>query len=108
MGAKVRSRRMTAEGREKEMILKAEELARKQLEEGTASAQVITHYLKLGSSKERLEKEELRRKNELLKAKIKNLESAERSEEFYKKVISAMKRYSGESEEEEYDEEEML
>lgn len=90
-------RRITAQGRENEMILEAEKLARRQLEEGTASAQVITHYLKLGSSKERLEKEKLRRENELLRARVKNLESAERSEEYYKQVVDALKRYSGSS-----------
>lgn len=100
-----RRRRITAQGRENEMILKAERLAEQQIEDGTASAQVITHYLKLGSSKERLEREKLRRENELLRARVKKLESDERSEEFYKKVIESMKRYSGEDM---GDEEEML
>lgn len=102
-----KARRVTASGREKEMIRKAERLAERQLDEGTASAQVITHYLKLGSERERLERDKLRRENDLLRAKVKNYESVEKSGEFYEKVIQHLKLYSGESREGD-DEEEML
>ena len=70
-------------------------MAEKQLRDGTASAQVITHYLKLGATTARLEKEKLERENELLKAKTKALESAERVEELYTNAINAMRRYGG-------------
>ena len=42
---------LTPEARENQMISLAVDLAEKQLMEGTASSQVITHYLKLGSTK---------------------------------------------------------
>ena len=77
---------MSPEARENQMIAYAVDLAEKQLREGTASSQVITHYLKLGSSKERLEREKLERENELLRAKAENLQSAQRSEEVYREA----------------------
>ena len=86
---------LTPEGRENQMISLAVDLAEKQLIEGTASSQVITHYLKLGSTKERLEKEKLEEENKLLKARNKALQSSDRVEELYKNAIAAMKRYSG-------------
>lgn len=86
---------LTPEARENQMIALAVDLAEKQLMEGTASAQVITHYLKLGATTARLEKEKLERENELLKAKTKALESAERVEELYTNAINAMRNYSG-------------
>ena len=88
---------LTPEGRENQLISLAIDLAEKQLSEGTASSQVITHYLKLGSTKERLEKEKLEKENELLKAKTESIQSAKRVEELYKEALNAMKRYSGQS-----------
>lgn len=86
---------LTPEARENQLIAAAVDLAEKQLLEGTASSQVITHYLKLGSSKERLEKEKLERENELLRAKTESLQSLKRIEELYKDALDAMKSYSG-------------
>lgn len=86
---------LTPEARENQMISLAVDLAEKQLMEGTASSQVITHYLKLGSTKERLEKEKLEEENKLLKARTEALQSAKRVEELYADAISAMKKYSG-------------
>lgn len=73
----------------------ATELAEKQLREGTASSQVITHYLKLGSTKEKIEKEILEKQKELIVAKTESLQSAKRIEELYADAINAMKQYSG-------------
>lgn len=86
----------TPEARENQMIALAVDLAEQQLMDGTASSQVITHYLKLGTTRARLEKEKLERENELLQAKTRALESAERVEELYSNAIAAMKRYQGE------------
>lgn len=92
-----RSRRpaLTPEARENQMIALAVDLAEKQLAEGTASSQVITHFLKLGSSKERLEKEKLRAESELLKAKQSAIQSQEDVKELYANAMNAMKIYSG-------------
>ena len=86
---------LTPESRENQMIALSIDLAEKQLREGTASSQVITHFLKLGSTKNQLELEKIRRENELLQAKTQSLESAKRVEELYENALSAMKNYSG-------------
>lgn len=86
---------LTPETKENQMISLAMDLAERQLMEGTASSQVISHFLKLGSTKERLEKEKLLEENKLLKAKTEALQSAKRVEELYADAIAAMKRYSG-------------
>lgn len=86
---------LTPEARENQLISLASDLAEKQLREGTASSQVITHYLKLGSTKERIEKEILEKQKELIEAKTQNLQSAKRIEELYSNALNAMRNYSG-------------
>lgn len=86
---------LTPEARENQLVYLATNLAEQQLLDGTASSQVITHFLKLGSEKERLERERLEHENELLKAKTEALQSAKRVEELYAQALSAMKSYSG-------------
>lgn len=87
----------TPQARENQLIALAVDLAEKQLSEGTASSQVVSYYLKLGSSRERLEQERLRRENTLLKAKTEAMESAKRVEELYGLALVAMKSYSGQT-----------
>ena len=86
---------LTPEARDNQMIALAVDCAEEQLRNGTASSQVITYYLKLGSQKERLERERLIEENKLLRAKTEALESAKRVEELYENAINAMKRYNG-------------
>ena len=93
---------LTPEARENQMISLAVDLAEKQLMEGTASSQVITHYLKLGSTKERLEKEKLEEENKLLRARTEALQSAKKSEELFEEAIKAMRSYSGNGDPDEY------
>ena len=98
---------LTPEGREAQLIYLATELAEKQLREGTASSQVITHYLKLGSSKERLEQDILEQQKKLMAAKTQALADAADMKVLYTEAIKAMRRYSGngdmdEDEQEEY------
>ena len=85
------------EARENQLIALAVDLAEKQLLDGTASAQVITHYLKLGSTKEQIEKDILERQKLLIEAKTQSLQSAQKIEELYINAMSAMKQYSGQS-----------
>ena len=87
----------TVESRENQLITLAVNLAEKQLAEGTASSQVVTHYLKLGSTKDRLEKEILGEQKKLLVAKTEAIKSAQRSEELFSEAIEAMKTYGGNS-----------
>ena len=86
---------LAPEARENQLISFAVDLAEKQLLDGTASSQVITHYLKLGSTKERIEKEILEKQKELIEAKTQSLQSAKRIEELYIHALDAMRNYSG-------------
>ena len=89
---------ISPEARENQMIALAVDLAEEQLRNGTASSQVITHYLKLGSTKEKIEKELLEKQKELISAKTEVLNSQRRMEEMYSDMLSALKEYSGQEE----------
>lgn len=86
---------LSPEARESQLISLATDLAEKQLLEGTASAQVITHYLKLATAKERIEREIMERQKELLTAKTEAIQSQKRVEELYATALDAMRLYSG-------------
>lgn len=93
-----RRRRQTAsteEGRENQLVSLAIDLAERQLEDGTATSQVIAHYLKAGSLREKLERERLENENELLKVKVQHMASAQRVEELYSEALDAMRAYAG-------------
>lgn len=96
--SKTRRPATTPEGRESQLVNYAVELAETQLREGTASAQVISHYLKLGSTRETLEQERLKNENELLRAKVEQLASGARIEQLYGEALAAMKSYAGQQE----------
>jgi hypothetical protein len=87
----------TLEARENEVVSQAMDLAEKQIREGTASSQVITHFLKLGSTREMLEQERLEHENELTKVKIEAIASQKRVEELYTEALNAMRAYAGQS-----------
>ena len=91
----------TPEARENQMIALAVDLAEKKLLDGTASSQVIVHYLKLGSTRERKENEMLDKQIELIDAKVQNLQSYKRTEELYADALNAMKKYSGQDDDNE-------
>lgn len=86
---------LTPEARENQLIAAANDLAEKQILDGSASPSVIIHYLKMGSSKERLELEKLKEENKLLRAKTEALQSAKNIEKLYSEAIKAMRTYSG-------------
>lgn len=96
---------VTPEARESQMVSLAIDLAEQQLRDGTASSQVITHFLKLGSTKEKIEQKIMAKQAELIEAKTENLKSAQRIEELYGNAIKAMRSYAGYDAEEEDDEE---
>ena len=84
--------------REDQLIFLATELAEKKLRDGTASSQLISHYLKMGSEKERIEREILMRQRDLIIAKTETLNTMQKNEALYLNAINAMKAYSGEDE----------
>jgi len=85
----------TPEARENQLIAMAVDLAEKQIRNGTATSQVIAHFLKLGSTKERIEKEILLKQAELITAKTESLRSQKKIEDLYANALKAMRRYSG-------------
>lgn len=89
---------LTPEAREQQMIMLAMDLVEERLRNGTASSQETTHFLKLASTKNQLEMEQLKQQTELIKAKQVSLEATQRIENLYKEAMAAMKSYSGNGE----------
>lgn len=85
----------TPEARERQLVALAVDVAEKQLRDGTVSSTVLAQLIKLGTQRERLEQERLRRENLLLEAKVQSIDSSKRSEELYEQAINAMRMYAG-------------
>lgn len=85
----------TPEARENQLIALAVDLVEQRLLDGTASSQETTHFLKLGSTKNKLEMEKMRLENELTKAKTESVESQKQSQKLFEEAIAAFKRYGG-------------
>lgn len=101
--AKKRRPAMSLEEKENEMIALAVDLCEERMRNKTATAQEIIHYLKLGTVKSQRELEILELEKELMKAKTEAIQSAKSSEELYAQALKAMRSYSGQEEEEEYE-----
>lgn len=86
---------LSPEAEENQMISLAMDLAKQQLQDGTASSQLITEFVKRGSTKARIEQEILEKQKELIEAKTKSLQSEQRIEELYENALDAMRNYSG-------------
>lgn len=93
---------LTPQARENQLIDLAVNCAEQQLRDGTASSQVITHYLKLASVREQLERERLVEENKLLRAKTKEIEDRKELKELYVDALKAMRNYSGSGDSDEY------
>ena len=93
---------LTPEARENQLISLATDLGEKRLREGTASSQETTHFLKLASTKARLEKQILEKQAELITAKTETLKSQKKVEELYTEAMKAFRNYSGQGEPDEY------
>jgi hypothetical protein len=91
---------LTPEGRESQLIALAVDRVEQRLLAGTATSQEIIHFLKLGSTREQLEMEKLRKENLLLKAKTEAIESEKKTAELFAEAIAAMKSYRPSEDEE--------
>lgn len=98
---------ITPEGRETQLIALAIDQVEQRMREGKASSAEYVHFLKLASSKERLEKEKLELEKQLLQAKTENLKSQKQTEEYYREAIRAMRIYSGQQEDDDDEDEEL-
>lgn len=105
-GAQGSSRKMrpalTPEAKEGQLISLAMDLVEQRLLDGTASSQEVTHFLKLGSMRERLERERLEEENRLLKAKTKAIGDTAEIKELYEQALKAMRNYGGHGDPDEY------
>ena len=86
---------LTPEARENQLIALATDLVEKRLLDGSASSQETTHFLKIGSTKNRLELEKMQEENKLLRAKTESIQSQKNIEELYTQAINAMRNYAG-------------
>lgn len=106
VGASQSARKMrpalTPEARENQLVLLAMDLVEKRIIEGTASSQETTHFLKIGSSKEKIEKKILEKQEALLEAKTQALQSAKNNDELYANALDAMRNYSGNGDSDDY------
>ena len=93
---------LSPEAEENQMISLAHDLVKQRLIDGTASSQETTHFLKLGSSKHRLEMQKLEEENKLLRAKTESIQSQKRVEELYLEALNAMRNYAGQGDPDEY------
>lgn len=91
------------DARENQLIARAVDLVEQRLINGTASSQETVHFLRLGSSKARLEQEKLRLENELTKARTESIQAQQHADEMFDKAIKAMQLYSGKGSVEEED-----
>lgn len=85
----------TVEDRENQLIALSIDLVEERLRNGTASAQEVCHFLKLGTTKERLERDKMAEEMKLLRAKTEALEAQKKNDEIYAEALSAFRRYSG-------------
>ena len=94
---------LSPEERERQMIALAERCAEQQLRDGTASSQIIVHYLRLATAREALEREIMEKQKSLIDAKIQAYESGQDIKELYEQAVKAMQTYSGKGDPDEYE-----
>lgn len=86
---------ISPDNEEMKLINLAMKTAERQMKEGTASSQVITHFLKLGTEQAKLERAKLEKEIALLDSKKVAIEQSAQSERMFTEAIEAMQRYSG-------------
>lgn len=93
---------LTPEAREKQLIALSMDVAEEKLRDGTASSQIIAHFLKMGSERERLEQSQIKGNIELQEVKKDAIESQKEIKELYSDALVAMRQYSGYGDDDEY------
>lgn len=93
----------TPEAREQQMIALTVDLVEKKLRNGTATSQETVHFLKLATVRNQKEVEKLTNENKLLEARIEMMSSMKNVEELYGQALNAMRQYSGQTTDEDYE-----
>lgn len=104
-GPRRRSPAKTPEERESMLISMAMDRIEQQIADGNASSQVLTHFAKAGSTRERLEKQKLEHEVLVLRKKVETMEAAVDVKNLMTDALAAFKGYSGQAvfDEAEYD-----
>lgn len=85
----------SAEERERELAYLATCLAEQQLRDGSAKAQVITHYLKLASPRENIERRMMEAKIQLLEGQLQACQRDTTTQQLLEEAIESLKMYRG-------------
>lgn len=99
-----RSRARTPEERENYLINLALDRVEERMLNGTASSQEYVQFIRMASAKSRNDAKKTELELELVKAKTENLRMQQYSESRYTEALSAFKRYSGQSEDDDEEE----
>ena len=83
------------EAREQQLASLAYDVAEEQLASGTASSQVVPHFLKAGSSREKMEQMRMEHEIEMMKVKREAIRNQERADEMFSEALKAMRSYQG-------------
>ena len=94
---------LTPDAREKQIVSAAYDLAEERILNGTASAQEIVYFLKVGSMREKMERERMAEDIKLSRAKTEAIESEKENKVLYEQAIAAMRNYAGYGDSEDYD-----
>ena len=88
-------RARTPEAREEQLAALAYDLAEQQFLDGSASSQVIVHFLKVGSTLQKQELQKMKQETLLVEAKVKDLANVEEMKKLYVDAMDAMRGYAG-------------
>lgn len=81
------------DAREAQLINLAMNRAEEQLQAGTASSQVITHFLRLATEKTKLERDKIAAEVALANAKVDAIRAQQTSEQMYQEALEAFRSY---------------
>lgn len=91
----------TPKQRENQIINLVMDVVEQKIIDGTASSQILCHFLKLATEKERLENDKLRGELELAKARVRQIDMQEDLKSLYEGAVSAMRGYRSTNENDE-------
>lgn len=84
--------------RERENMFLATELAAKQLRDGTAKAQVVTHYLRMSSPREDIERRMMEAKIALLEGQLAACQNDMATQALIIEALESLREYRGSGE----------
>lgn len=86
------------EAREAQLASLAYDVVEERMRKGTASSQELVYFLRVGSTREKKELEQLKQTTMLTEAKVKEIANAEEMKKLYMEAMDAMRGYAGHGE----------